>query len=157
MSGISRSSMFVFMLSAFLLGGCADTAASPEVSIDGPGSFEGVLVSEASSLVEQTGYEEVLVRGEDKADFLIEQLNGKELAKADKEELQQRSAELKEAGNYRMLLYNAPQANSPKEIYPITLFEDGAIQLEQEGISYFVANPPEGLLAQLKEDWNITF
>lgn len=85
-------------------------------------------------------------------------MNGKELVEASEKELQERTDELEEPGSYRMLLYNEPSVKSTSEdIYLLLFHKDGAIQVNQEGSSYFIANPPKDLLTQLKSDWNITF
>ncbi len=142
----------------FLLSGCTGEKASETLAIHNEASYEGVLVSGASSLIETSEYEEVLVRGEGKANALIEILNGKELVEASEEELQERMDDLEEPGSYRMLLYNQPSVNSTSEdLYLLLFYKDGTIQVNQEGASYFIVDPPVDLLTQLKSDWNITF
>lgn len=141
-----------------LVSGCTGEKASETLAINNEASYEGVLVSGASSLIETSGYEEVLVRGEGKANALIEILNGKELVEASEQELLERMDDLEEPGNYRMLLYNQPSVNSTSEdLYLLLFYIDGAIQVNQEGASYFIVDPPVDLLTQLKSDWNISF
>ena len=148
-------SLFALIL---LLSGCMNNSAPQTLSISNTKGYEGVLVSGASSLVETSGYEEILVKGEDKANALIDLLNGEDLVEATEKELQEKTDELKEPGSYRMLLYNQPSANRTSEdIYILLFYKDGTIQVNQEGSSYFIANPPKDLLTQLKSDWNITF
>lgn len=147
-----------FFALILLLGGCMNANAAQTLTINSPEGYEGVLVSDASSLVETSGYEEMLVSGRDKANDLIALLNGKELIEATEQELQERTDELEEPGNYRMLLYNTPSVNSTSEdIFLILFYKDGTIQVNQEGISYFIVDPPKDLLTQLKSEWNITF
>ncbi len=147
-----------FFALVLLLGGCMNANASQTLTIDSSKGYEGVLVSDTSSLVETSGYEELLVSGKDKANDLIAVLNEKELIEATEQELQERTDELEEPGNYRMLLYNKPSVNSTSEdIFLILFYKDGAIQVNQEELSYFVVDPPKDLLTQLKEEWNITF
>lgn len=127
-------------------------------NINNADGYEGILVSGATSLVETSGYEELLVSGEEKAIALIDVLNGEELVKANDEELQKKSKELEVPGSYRVLLYNKPSVNnSSEDIYPILFYKDGTIQVNQEGNTYFLKNPPKDLLAKLKSDWNISF
>lgn len=141
-----------------LLSGCTGEKASETLAINNEASYEGVLVSGASSLIETSGYEEVLVSGEGKANALIEILNGKELVEASEQEILERMDDLEEPGNYRMLLYNQPSVNNTSEdLYPLLFYKDGAIQVNQDGVSSFIVNPPADLLTQLKSDWNITF
>lgn len=147
-----------FFALILLLGGCMNANASQTLTINSPKGYEGVLVSEATSLVETSGYEEMLVNGKDKANDLIAVLNGKELIEATEQQLQERTDEFEEPGNYRMFLYNKPSVNSTSEdIFLILFYKDGTIQVNQEGTSYFIVDPPEDLLIQLKEEWNIPF
>lgn len=150
-------SLSFFALILFL-SGCINTSHSKTLKINNPENYEGILVSGASSLLETSGYEEILVSGEDKAGDLISVLNGEKLVAANEKELQEKIAELKEPGSYRVLLYNKPSIDSTSEdIYPILFYQDGTIQVNQEGISYFLTNPPKDLLIQLKSDWDINF
>ena len=147
-----------FFALTLLLGGCMKASASPTLTINSSEGYDGVLVSGASSLVETSGYEEVLVNGKDKANDLIAVLNGKELVEANEKELQKRTDELEEPGNYRMLLYNEPSVDSSSEdLYLLLFYKDGTIQVNQEGISYFIVDPPKDLLTQLKAEWSIAF
>ncbi|MDQ0429313.1 hypothetical protein QOZ98_002141 [Planomicrobium stackebrandtii] len=147
-----------FCLLILLLSGCMGDKASETLTINNIAGYEGVLVSGASSMVENSGYEETLVSGEGKANALIDILNGKELVEASEQELQDRRDDLEEPGNYRMLLYNEPSVNSTSEDFYLLLFyKDGTIQVNQEGNSYFIADPPKDLLSKLKSDWEITF
>lgn len=159
MKPLNRSFLVLsFFAVILLLGGCLNANASQKLMINNPEGYEGVLVSETTSLVETSGYEEQLVRGKDKANDLIAVLNGKELTEATEGELQERTDELEEPGNYRILLYNKPSVNSTSEdIFLILFYKDGTIQVNQEGISYFLVDPPKELLTQLKSEWNITF
>ncbi|MFD1032849.1 hypothetical protein [Metaplanococcus flavidus] len=158
-----KTSNRLFLILSFfalilLLGGCMNANASQTLTINSPEGYEGVLVSEATSLVETGGYEEMLVNGKDKANDLIAVLNGKELIEATEQELQERMDELEEPGNYRLLLYNKPSVDSSSEdLYLLLFYKDGTIQVNQEGISYFIVDPPKDLLIQLKEEWDITF
>lgn len=147
-----------FFALILLLSGCMNASASQTLVINNTKGYEGVLVSGASSLVETSGYEEILISGEDTANALIDTLNGKELVEASEQELQERSYELEEPGSYRILLYNKPSVNySSEDIYPLLFYKDGMIQVNQEGVSYLIVDPPKDLLTQLKAEWNITF
>lgn len=147
-----------FCLLLLLLSGCMGDKASETLAINNTAGYEGILVSGASSMVENSGYEETLVSGEGKANALIDILNGKELVEASEQELQDRSDDLEEPGSYRMLLYNEPSVNSTSEdLYLLLFYKDGTIQVYQEGKSYFIADPPKDLLSKLKSDWEITF
>lgn len=159
---MKASNKFILIFSFFalllLLSGCINTSDSKTLAIENPEGYEGVLVSGASSLVETSSYEEVLVSGEEKANNLMDALNGKEPIEVSEDELEKRADDLKEPGSYRILLYNKPSVNSGSEdIFPILFYKDGTIQVDQEGVSYFIVNPPTDLLAQLKSDWKITF
>lgn len=154
----SNTLLLSFFALIFLLGGCMNASASPTLTISSSEGYEGVLVSGASSLVETSGYEEMLVSGKDKANDLIAVLNGKELVEANEKELQERTDELEVPGNYRMLLYNEPSVDSSNEdLYLLLFYKDGTIQVNQDGISYFIVDPPKDLLMQLKAEWSITF
>ncbi|MFP3323300.1 hypothetical protein R0K05_09325 [Planococcus sp. SIMBA_160] len=158
-----KTSNRLFLFSSFfalvlLLVGCMNASASQTLTINSLDSYEGVLVSEASSVVKTDGYEEKFVSGKDKANDLMAILDGKELIEATEQELQERTDELEEPGNYRVLLYNKPSVNSTsQDMYLILFYEDGAIQVNQEASTYFIADPPEDLLNQLKRDWDIAF
>ncbi|AQU79513.1 MULTISPECIES: hypothetical protein [Planococcus] len=148
-------SPFVLFL---LVSGCSNTNVSKTLVIENPKGYEGILVSDASSLVKTDGYEEVFVKSEDKANELIDLLNGKELFEPNEKEIQKRTATLEQSGSYRVLLYNKPSVNSKSEdILPFLFYQDGTIQVDKEGTSYFIKNPPKDLLTQLKTDWNIKF
>lgn len=150
--------MISFGILFLLLSGCTNHKASETLAISTAEGYEGVLVSEASSMVETSGYEETFISGKDKANALIDVLNGKELVEASEKELQERADKLEEPGSYRILLYNKPSVNSRSDdIYPVLFYNDGTIQVDQEGVSYFIVNPPNDLLDQLKSDWNISF
>lgn len=147
-----------FFALILLVSGCTDADAAETLAIEHRGAYEGVLVSGDFSDSESNEYEEVLVSGEEKANYLIDTLNGTELVEASDKELQEKAGQLEAPGSYRMILYNMPSANSTDEhMYLIVFYQDGTIEVNQEGITYFVKNPPEDLLAQLKSDWNITF
>ncbi len=148
----------LFLALLLVLSGCAATSNSSKLVLDIPKEYEGVLVSDASSVVETSDYNEVLVNGKDEANRLIGFLNGKELVEPSDEELQKRMDRLEEPGSYRMLLYNEPDVNSMNEsLYPILFYKDGTIQVDQKGVSYFIENSPKDLLSRLKVDWNIAF
>lgn len=150
--------MLSFFSLIILLSGCTNASALQTLTINNEKGYEGVLVSESYSLVETTGYEEVLVNGEDKAEELISILNGTELTQVSEKEIQERAKQFEEPGNYRFLLYNKPSVNSSDgDIYPFLFYKDGTIQVSQEGISYFIVDPPKDLLTQLKKEWDITF
>ena len=140
-----------------LLAGCATVGESPEtLAIEHRGEYEGVLVSSTYTSAKTAGYEETFIEGPEKADELIDRLNGEELIQASEAELQERADLLEQPGSYRMMLYNMPAANRTDEhMYLIHFYKDGTIQVDQEGITYFVCNPPEDLLSQLKQQWNI--
>ena len=142
-----------------LLAGCATVGESPEtLAIEHRGEYEGVLVSSTYTSAKTAGYEETFIEGPEKADELIDRLNGEELIQASEAELQERADLLEQPGSYRMMLYNMPAANRTDEhMYLIHFYKDGTIQVDQEGITYFLYNPPEDLLAQLKQQWNISF
>lgn len=142
-----------------LLAGCATVGESPEtLAIEHRGEYEGVLVSSTYTSAKTAGYEETFIEGPEKADELIDRLNGEELVQASEEELQERADLLEQPGSYRMMLYNMPAANRTDEhMYLIHFYKDGTIQVDQEGITYFVYDPPEDLLSQLKQQWNISF
>ena len=158
-----KTSNKLFLILSFfalilLLSGFMNASASQTLTINSSGGYEGVLISGASSLVETSGYEETLISGGDTAKALIDTLNGKELIEASDQELQERSDELEEPGSYRILLYNKPSVNHLSEdIYLLLFYKDGMIQVNQEGVSYFIIDPPKDLLTQLKVEWNITF
>lgn len=157
---VSKKLFLMLSLSALLipLSGCMGGKSPETFTINNADGYEGVLVSGATSLVETSGYEEILVSGEDNVNALIDVLNGKGLVKASDEELQEKSKELEMPGSYRVLLYNKPSVNnSSEDIYPILFYKDGTIQVNQEGDTYFIENPPKDLLTQLISDWNITF
>lgn len=155
---IKRPLIPTFVVLLVLLSACTNANTQKTLMIDHPNGYEGVLVSGATSVIETSGYEEVLVNGEDKANELIDALNGSELVEASEEELESRTADLEAPGSYRMLLYNKPSVNSTSEdIYPILFYKDGTIQVNQEGTSYFIAEPPKDLLTKLKSDWDIVF
>jgi hypothetical protein len=150
--------LLTFCLLLLLLSGCVGDQASETLAINNTEGYEGVLVSGASSLVENSGYEETLVSGEGKANALIDILNGKELVEASEQELEERMDDLEEPGSYRMLLYNEPSVNSTSEdMYLLLFYKDGTIQVNQEGNSYFIVDPPKDLLSRLISDWEITF
>lgn len=143
----------------FLLAGCGTVGESPEIlAIDHRGEYEGVLVSSTYTSTQTAGYEETFIEGPEKADELIDRLNGEELIQATEAELQERADLLEQPGNYRMLLYNTPGVgNENQHMYLILFYKDGMIQVDQEGVTYFLYNPPEDLLSQLKQQWNISF
>ncbi len=142
-----------------LLAGCATVGESPETLVmEHREEYEGVLVSSTYTSAKTAGYEETFIEGPEKADELIDRLNGEELIQASEAELQERADLLEQPGSYRMMLYNMPAANRTDEhMYLIHFYKDGTIQVDQEGITYFLYNPPEDLLAQLKQQWNISF
>ena len=142
-----------------LLAGCATVGESPEtLAIEHRGEYEGVLVSSTYTSAKTAGYEETFIEGPEKADELIDRLNGEELIQASEAELQERADLLEQPGSYRMMLYNMPAANRTDEhMYLIHFYKDGTIQVYQEGKSYFIADPPKDLLSKLKSDWEITF
>ncbi|MDN5709314.1 MAG: hypothetical protein L0G95_07725 [Planococcus sp. (in: firmicutes)] len=141
-----------------VLAGCSNEEGPETLTIEHRGGFEGVLVSSIYSSVKTAGYEETFIEGQDKADELIDQLNGKELVKATEAELQERGELLEQTGSYRMMLYNTPGVgNENQHLYSIIFYNDGAIQADQEGTTYFLDNPPRDLLNQLKQQWNISF
>lgn len=147
-----------FVVLLVLLSACTNADTQKTLMIDHPTGYEGVLVSGATSVIETSGYEEVLVSGGNKANELIDALNGSELVEASENELESKTADLEAPGSYRMLLYNKPSVNSTGEdIYPILFYKDGTIQVNQEGTSYFIAEPPKDLLTKLKADWDIDF
>ena len=155
---IKRLVIPTFVVLLVLLSACTNANTQKTLMIDHPNSYEGVLVSGATSVIETSGYEEVLVNGEDKANELIDALNGSELVEASEEELESRTADLQAPGSYRVLLYNKPSVNSSSEdIYSILFYKDGTIQVNQEGTSYFIAEPTKDLLTKLKSDWDIAF
>lgn len=155
---VKRLVIPTFVVLLVLLSACTNADTQKTLMIDHPNGYEGVLVSGATSVIETSGYEEVLVSGGDKANELIDALNGSELVEASEEELESRTADLEAPGSYRMLLYNKPSVNSASEdIYPIFFYKDGTIQVNQEATPYFIADPPEDLLAKLKSDWAIAF
>ncbi|MEZ0481102.1 hypothetical protein [Planococcus sp. SSTMD024] len=158
MRASAKLSIPAFLLIITVLAGCSNEEGPETLAIEHRGEFEGVLVSSAYSTVQTAGYDETFIEGQDKADELIDQLNGKELVKATEAELQERADLLEQTGSYRMMLYNTPGVgNENQHLYSIIFYNDGAIQADQEGATYFLDNPPEDLLAQLKQQWNISF
>lgn len=142
-----------------ILAGCGTVRESPEtLAIEHRGDYEGVLVSSTYTSAKTAGYEETFIEGPEKADELIDLLNGTELVQASEAELQDREDLHEQPGSYRMMLYNMPAADRMDDhTYLIHFYKDGTIQVDQEGITYFLHNPPEDMLSQLKQQWNISF
>ncbi|MBU9673757.1 hypothetical protein KQ939_09410 [Planococcus sp. CP5-4] len=153
------STMAFLWIIISLLAGCATVGESPEtLAIENRGEYEGVLVSSTYSSGQTAGYEETFIEGPEKADELIDRLNGKELIQASEAELQDRAEQLEQPGSYRMMLYNMPAADRMDDhMYLIHFYKDGTIQVDQEGVTYFLCDAPEDLLSQLKQQWNISF
>lgn len=142
----------------FLLGACANDDGPETLEIEHRGGYEGVLVSSTYSSGQTAGYEETFIEGPEKADELIDRLNGTELIQASEAELQESEELLEQPGSYRMMLYNMPAADRMDDpTYLIHFYKDGTIQVNQEGVTYFLYDAPENLLEQLKQQWNISF
>lgn len=156
-ANLSTIAFLLIILS--LVAGCATVEESPKIlSIEHRGEYEGVLVSSTYTSAKTAGYEETFIEGPEKADELIDRLNGEELIQASEAELQERADLLEQPGSYRMMLYNMPAADRMDDhMYLIHFYKDGTIQVDQEGITYFLYNPPEDLFSQLKQQWNISF
>ncbi|KYG58409.1 hypothetical protein [Planococcus maritimus] len=142
----------------FLLGACTNDDGPETLEIEHRGGYEGVLVSSTYSSGQTAGYEETFIEGPEKADELIDRLNGTELIQASEAELQESEELLEQPGSYRMMLYNMPAADRMDDpTYLIHFYKDGTIQVNQEGVTYFLYDAPENLLEQLKQQWNISF
>ncbi|ANU16390.1 hypothetical protein BBI11_04660 [Planococcus maritimus] len=141
-----------------LLAACAKDDGPETLTIEHRGGYEGVLVSSTYSSGQTAGYEETFIEGPEKADELIDRLNGTELIQASEAELQESEELLEQPGSYRMMLYNMPAADRMGDpTYLIHFYKDGTIQVHQEGVTYFLYDAPENLLEQLKQQWNISF
>lgn len=141
-----------------LLAACAKDDGPETLTIEHRGGYEGVLVSSTYSSGQTAGYEETFIEGPEKADELIDRLNGTELIQASEAELRESEELLEQPGSYRMMLYNMPAADRMDDpTYLIHFFKDGTIQVNQEGVTYFLYDAPENLLQQLKQQWNISF
>lgn len=153
--------IFIPLILLFLLSACGQRNEDELLTFDSSASYEGVLVSEASSFVNTSGYEEVFVSGEEKAEELIDLLRGQDMVEVSTDDVQQKAAELEKPGSYWMMLYNQPRANSSnasnEEVNPIIFYADGTIQVTQNGRTYFATDFSKELLRQLKSDWHINF